>query len=277
MLCMKSKMLDFLINLLRKLARFAGNPQSSEPVVLREEFPGSWLPWVESLPFYSTLTEAEKKRLLSYTCTLVENKSWRGLDGFEVTDEVKVTIAAQAALPLLGIEHHFYRGVDEILIHPTTYKVSSLSRGPGGVVIEGETEVLGTAHSDINIVALSWQSARQGGANWQDGRNVVIHEFAHKLDMLDDFVDGTPPLNCKEQHAAWVQIMTKEYEKLVDMDRRGKKTVLNKYGATNPAEFFAVSTETFFEKPRQMRKKRPELYEQLKAYFQQDPAARLDR
>jgi len=270
-------MLDSLINLLRKLAKFAGNPQRSESVVIHEELPGSWLPWVEALPFYSTLTEAEKKRLLSYTCTLVENKSWRGLDGFEVTDEVKVTIAAQAALPLLGIEHNFYRGVDEILIHPTTYKVSSLSRGPGGVVIEGETEVLGTAHSDINIVVLSWQSAREGGANWQDGRNVVIHEFAHKLDMLDDFVDGTPPLNCKEQHAAWVQIMTKEYEKLVDMDRRGKKTVLSKYGATNPAEFFAVSTETFFEKPRQMRKKRPELYEQLKAYFKQDPAARLDR
>ena len=116
-------MLDALINLLRKLAKFAGNPQSSEPVVIREEFPGNWLPWVESLPFYSTLTEAEKKRLLSYTCTLVENKKWRGLDGFEVTDEVKVTIAAQAALPLLGIEHHFYRGIDEILIHPSTYKV----------------------------------------------------------------------------------------------------------------------------------------------------------
>ena len=144
-------------------------------------------------------------------------------------------------------------------------------------VIEGKTEVLGTAHSDINIVALSWQSARHGGANWQDGRNVVIHEFAHKLDMLDDFVDGTPPLSCRKQHAAWVRIMTKEYEQLVDMDRRGKKTVLNKYGATNPAEFFAVSTETFFEKPRQMRKKHPELYEQLKTYFNQDPAARLDR
>jgi Mlc titration factor MtfA (ptsG expression regulator) len=270
-------MLDALINLLRKLAKFAGNPQSSEPVVIREDLPGSWLPWVESLPFYSTLTEAEKKRLLSYTCTLVENKRWRGLDGFEVTDEVKVTIAAQAALPLLGIEHHFYRGVDEILIHPSTYKVSSRKRGPGGVVIEGKTEVLGTAHSDINIVTLSWQSARHGGANWQDGRNVVIHEFAHKLDMLDDFVDGTPPLSCKKQHAAWVRIMTKEYEQLVDMDRRGKKTVLSKYGATNPAEFFAVSTETFFEKPRQMRKKRPELYEQLKTYFNQDPAARLDR
>ena len=95
--------------------------------------------------------------------------------------------------------------------------------------------------------------------------------------MLDDFVDGTPPLSCKKQYAAWVRIMTKQYEQLVDMDRRGKKTVLSKYGATNPAEFFAVSAETCFEKPRQMRKKHPELYEQLKAYFNQDPAARLDR
>ena len=126
-------MLDSLINLLRKLAKFAGNPQSSDHVVIREELPGNWLPWVESLPFYSTLTEAEKRRLRSYTCTLVENKKWRGLDGFEVTDEVKVTSAAQAALPLLAIEHHFYRGVDEILIHPSTYKVSSRKRGPGAV------------------------------------------------------------------------------------------------------------------------------------------------
>lgn len=270
-------MLDSLISLLRKMARFAGRRRDTGPVTIRDEFPAGWLAWVEALPFYRTLDQEEKKTLLSYTSTIVDSKKWRGLDGFEVSDEVKVTIAAQAALPLLGIEHHFYRGVDEILIHPSTYKVSSRSRGPGGVVVEGKTEVLGTAHSDINIVGLSWESARQGGANWEDGRNVVIHEFAHKLDMLDDFVDGTPPLSCKEQHAAWVEIMTREYKQLVEMDEKGRKTVLSKYGATNPAEFFAVSTEAFFEKPRQLRKKHPELYQQLKTYFNQDPASRLDR
>ena len=270
-------MLDSLLRLLRKLAAFAGNPRRNAPANIRRDFPADWLPWVEALPFYQGLDEEEKKHLLSITCIIVDNKKWSGLDGFEITDEVRVTIAAQAALLLLGIEHHFYRGVDEILIHPTVYKVSTRNLGPGGVVLEGKTEVLGTAHSNINIVVLSWQSARQGGANWEDGRNVVIHEFAHKLDMLDAYVDGTPPISCRDQYAAWVRIMTKEYENLVAMEKRGKKTVLDKYGATNPAEFFAVSTEAFFEKPRQIRKKHPELYEQLKAYFNQDPAARLNR
>ena len=270
-------MLDSLLRLLRKLATLVGNPRRDAPANIRRDFPTDWLPWVKALPFYQWLDEEEKKHLLSITCVIVDNKIWSGMDGFDVTDEVKVTIAAQAALPLLGIEHQFYRGVDEIIIHPTTYKVSTRNLGPGGVVVEGKTEVLGTAHSDINIIVLSWQSARQGGANWEDGRNVVIHEFAHKLDMLDDYVDGTPPISCRDQYAAWVRIMTKEYEELVSMDKKGKKTVLSKYGATNPAEFFAVSIEAaFFEKPRQIRKKHPELYEQLRAYFNQDPAARLD-
>lgn len=269
-------MLDPLLRFLKKLATIAGNPRRNVEVTSKRDFPDHWLPWVEALPFFPALSGKEKKHLLSITCVLVDSKKWSGLDGFEVTEEVKVTISAQAALPLLGIEHQFYRGVDEILIHPSTYKVSTRNMGPGGVVVEGKTEVLGTAHSNINIIVLSWQSARAGGENWEDGRNVVIHEFTHKLDMLDDFVDGTPPISCRQQHAAWVRIMTKEYEQLVDMDRKGKKTVLSKYGATNPAEFFAVSAEAFFEKPRQVRKKHPALYEQLKAYFNQDPAARLD-
>ncbi len=272
-------MIDLLLRFIKKLANFAGRPATrprSGSLPARRECPTHWLPWIEALPFFKTLYPEEKDNLLSITSVLVDSKNWRGLDGFEVTEEVKVNISAQAALPLLGIEHHYYRGVDEILIHPSTYKVSMKNRGPGGVVVEGKTEVLGTAHSDINIISLSWQSARQGGTNWEDGRNVVIHEFAHKLDMLDDFVDGTPPLNCRQQHAAWVQIMTREYEELVEMDRTGRKTVLSKYGATNPAEFFAVSAEAFFEKPRQLRKKHPELYSQLQTYFRQDPAARLD-
>lgn len=269
-------MLDPLLRFLKKLATIAGSPRRNVPVTSNREFPDHWLPWVEALPFFSTLAGDEKESLLSITCVLVDNKIWRGLDGFEVTEEVKVTISAQASLLLLGIEHHFYRGVDEILVYPSTYKVATRNWGPGGVIVEGKTEVLGTAHSDINIIVLSWQSAQAGGENWEDGRNVVIHEFAHKLDMLDDFVDGTPPISCRHQHAAWVRIMTKEYEQLVAMDRKGKKTVLSKYGATNPAEFFAVSAEAFFEKPRQIREKHPQLYEQLKTYFNQDPAARLD-
>ena len=137
-------MIELLLRFLKKLATFAGRPGRAAPVSSQRDCPGHWMPWIKALPFFSTLYPEEKEHLLSITSVLVDNKNWRGLDGFVVTEEVKVTIAAQAALPLLGIEHHFYRGVDEILVHPTTYKVDMRNRGPGGVIVEGKTEVLGT-------------------------------------------------------------------------------------------------------------------------------------
>ena len=121
-------------------------------------------------------------------------------------------------------------------------------------------------------IVLSWDAARHGVANERDGRNVVYHEFAHKLDMLDGWADGVPPLASRERLGVWNEVVEREYAALVDAARRGTKTVLDPYGATNRAEFFAVATEAFFERPRRLRDRLPDLYACLARFYRQDPA-----
>jgi Mlc titration factor MtfA (ptsG expression regulator) len=176
---------------------------------------------------------------------------------------------------LLGRDVEPYPGIDVILVYPSAYK-GQFTNSSDGVVIEGDTTRLGEA-STRGILVLSWDDVLRGAADVRDGHNVVIHEFAHALDHEDGASDGAPPLSRRANYAPWARVFGAEYEKLVDADDHRKKTIIDKYGATNPAEFFAVVTETFFEKPLQMRDKHPELYEQLKTYYRQDPAARLAR
>ena len=202
---------------------------------------------------------------------LVEEKDWEGCGGLEMTDEIRVTIAAQACLLILNIEHEYYRRVTSILVYPAAYKTMP-SRGRDGVIREGQAN-LGEAWLRGPVV-LSWDDARRGALDPKDGHNLVFHEFAHKLDMLDGAADGTPPLADQETLRQWVQTMTREFAALRDAAERGRKTVLDTYGATNPAEFFAVATECFFEKARQLRQRHPAVYELLKDYYQQDPAER---
>lgn len=202
---------------------------------------------------------------------LVEEKDWEGCGGLEMTDEIRVTIAAQACLLILNIEHEYYRRVTSILVYPAAYKTMP-SRGRDGVIREGQAN-LGEAWLRGPVV-LSWDDARRGALDPKDGHNLVFHEFAHKLDMLDGAADGTPPLADQETLRQWVQTMTREFAALRDAAERGRKTVLDTYGATNPAEFFAVATECFFEKARQLRQRHPSVYELLKDYYQQDPAER---
>ena len=202
---------------------------------------------------------------------LVDEKDWEGCGGLEMTDEIRVTIAAQACLLILNIEHEYYRRVTSILVYPAAYKTMP-SRGRDGVIREGQAN-LGEAWLRGPVV-LSWDDARRGALDPKDGHNLVFHEFAHKLDMLDGAADGTPPLADQETLRQWVQTMTREFAALRDAAERGRKTVLDTYGATNPAEFFAVATECFFEKARQLRQRHPSVYELLKDYYQQDPAER---
>ena len=144
--------------------------------------------------------------------------------------------------------------------------------GAGRVVREGQTN-LGEAWLRGPVV-LSWDDARHGALDPKDGHNLVFHEFAHKLDMLDGAADGTPPLTDQTQLRAWIQTMTREFLALRDDAESGRRTVLDTYGATNPAEFFAVATECFFEKAQQLRRRHLPVYELLKDYYQQDPAER---
>ena len=229
-------------------------------------FSPDWLPFLEPLPFYATLDEDERERLCQIASVIIHNKHWEGCGGLSITDEIRVTIAAQAALLLLNLDHQYYRDVTTILVYPSAFLVDHDG--------DGHKEVLLGEAWDSGQVILAWDSASHGVANRRDGINVVLHEFAHKLDTLDDLADGTPPLADQGVYARWRQVMTREYEKLIEDDEDGRATLLDPYGASNPAEFFAVATECFFEKARQMQRKHPALYQLLRDYYRQDPAAR---
>jgi MtfA peptidase len=223
---------------------------------------------------WDALDAGEKQVLEDIIQVLIAEKSWEGCNGFAITEEVQVTIAAQAGLLLIGIEHDYYQNVDSILVYPSTYKLPR-SRQVGGAVSEEKTAVLGSAHHGGPVI-LAWDSAKAGGRDADDGRNLVYHEFAHKLDMLDGMVDGTPELEADE-FKAWVEVMTAEYDKLVSRSRKGKKSVIDSYGATDVAEFFAVTTESFFEKPVRMKAEHPRLYDVMQSFYHQDPAKRFIR
>ena len=238
--------------------------------LLAEPFPQAWLPLVQRLPFYRALDERGQQRIRDDLRVLVAEKEWEGCGGLEMTDEIKVTIAAQASLLLLNIEHEYFKHVDSILVYPSAYKTAP-QRDASGVVREGQTN-LGEAWRRGPVV-LAWDATVRGAIDPDDGHNLVLHEFAHKLDMLDGVADGTPPLDSKDQLGEWVRVMSAEFHALRDAAQDGRATVMDSYGATNPAEFFAVATECFFEKPRMLAERHPSLYACLKGYYHQDPAA----
>jgi Mlc titration factor MtfA (ptsG expression regulator) len=244
---------------------------------LREQpFPDEWRELLDrNVPYVKVLSPEERKELEGLIHVFLAEKSFEGCGGLELTDEIRVTIAAQACLLLLGRDVEPYPELDVILVYPSAYK-GPMTNVRDGVVIEGDSARLGEA-STRGILVLSWDDVLRGAADVRDGHNVVIHEFAHALDHEDGSSDGAPPLSRRANYAPWARVFGAEYEKLIDADEHRKKTIIDKYGATNPAEFFAVVTETFFEKPLQMRAKHPELYEQLKQYYRQDPAERLSR
>jgi hypothetical protein len=190
-----------------------------------------------------------------------------------MTDEVKVTIAAQAALLILAMDHDYFSNVESILVYPFDYVAVETTVGSDRIVNVGPSFRAGEAWSTGPIV-LSWPDALAGGRNESDGRNVVLHEFAHKLDYRNGSADGVPRLKTKLEYDRWSEVMSREFDELVRDSETGHATLLNKYGATNPAEFFAVTTECFFERGGQLKSSHPNLYEVFRGFYNQDPAGR---
>jgi Mlc titration factor MtfA (ptsG expression regulator) len=240
---------------------------------LRAPFPAAWEPFLEGLRFFSALTEAERARLRKIVQVLVAEKHWEGCGGLVLTEEKQVVIAAQAARLILHVEHRWFHNVMSILVYPTTYASPLERRGADGIVTQGKP-LLGEAWHQGPVV-IAWDAVEEARLAPQPGQNVVLHEFAHKLDMLDGYVDGTPPLSGGGSYRIWARVMGEEYERLVEEARRGRRTVLDAYGATDHGEFFAVATECFFERPLPLRADCPTLYDLLCRYFGQDPASRL--
>ena len=214
----------------------------------------------QNIPYYQRLPEELKKQLHGLINIFLDEKLFEGCGGQEITDEIRVTVAAQACVLLLNRPTNYYPKLHTILIYPSAYKQNKDQPG----MILGESWQNGP-------VVLSWDNVKHGAEDVRDGHNVVFHEFSHRLDQEDGSADGAPILANSGKYTSWARVLGGEYQKFLKKCYNGRRTNMDKYGATNPAEFFAVATETFFEKPRQMSRKQPELYQELKDYYQLDP------
>jgi Mlc titration factor MtfA (ptsG expression regulator) len=247
--------------------------------ILEHPFPESWNAILErNVAHWKCLDDAERVHLRSLVQVFVAEKQWDGCGGLKLTDEIQVTIAGLACLLLLGLDHMLYSNVKTICVYPSTVvapgqrSVDSygITMQEAGVPIYGQSILNGP-------VVLVWDAVLGGARHPERGHNVVYHEFAHKLDMLDGCINGTPPLADRTRYRRWVEVCTREYNVLRRCASKGKRTLVDTYGATNPGEFFAVITECFFDKPLQMKRQHLELYSLLQEFYRQDPAAREAR
>lgn len=235
-------------------------------------FPEDWLIIVErNVPIYRYLPEADRKELHGHILIFLHEKKFEGCGGLQINDEIKVTIAAQACILLLHRKTDYYHALKSIVVYPSAY-VAHESRSVGnGILAEGESVRLGESWHR-GAVVLSWSDVLYGAADIHDGHNVVFHEFAHQIDHDGGESRGSPVMERRSMYLAWARVLGAEYAKFRKDTEHGRRTVMDRYGATNPAEFFAVVTECFFEKPVQLKRKHPELYEEFMLYYQQDPA-----
>lgn len=224
----------------------------------------------DRVPIWRRLDDDERERVEGLALGLMADVTWEAAGGFEVTEEMKVVIASQACVIILGLPDDSFHEVHTVLVHPTTLVLTGEHSQVAGIVSDGPMPILGQAelHGPVTII---WDAVTDEARHPGSGHNVVFHEFAHKLDMLDGAADGTPPMASVEQSERWVEVCTRVYEQVVE-GRGG--TALRSYAGVNPAEFFAVATESFFDDPVDLRRQQPDLYDVLSEYYCQDPAAR---
>jgi len=235
--------------------------------------PPEWVEIVErNFPLYNHLPGPDRRRLMEHVQVFLDEKRFEGCGGLEVTDEVRVTVAAQACLLLLGQEPHYYPRLRSILVYPAAMLPRRVRAEVRDGIEEQPRPIRGQSWSH-GTVLLSWRSTLDWARTHDDGRNLVLHELAHQLDQEDGHADGTPYHGSYDAFLAWTRVMADHHAAHAAAVERGVETVLDPYGAESPAEFFAVATEAFFERPRALRRRHPELYQELRGYYGQDPAA----
>jgi Mlc titration factor MtfA (ptsG expression regulator) len=239
-------------------------------------FPEAWKQiLLANVYHYARLADSEQAKLHDDLRVLVAEKNWEGCGGLQINDEIKVTIAAQASLLLLGFQDEYFDNVLSILAYPDAYVAPGQTISKGGLVLQGDSGREGEAWYRGPVI-LSWADALAGGREEHDGDNLVLHEFAHQLDMLGGRVaDGTPPMPTRAQHDRWQMVTRAEYDRLVHDCHHGRRVLLDCYGTTDMSEFFAVATECFFERPREMSRLHPQLYAVLRDFYRQDPGSRV--
>ena len=239
--------------------------------LMSREFPKEWQKYlISNVPLFARLPDDLKRQVEGHTQILLNEKVFEGHNGLNMTDEIRVTISGQASFLLLNQKGFYPETFRSVIVYPSAYKTRTVKTSLGGLHTEGERSVLGQSWGTGTVV-LAWDNTRQSAANPNDGHNLVLHEFAHQLDQANGVADGTPFLRNRDRYSEWRQAMSHTYQDFLDDTERGRKTVMDDYGSTNPAEFFSVATETFFEKPRQLQKRRPELYSELCKYYRTDP------
>lgn len=238
----------------------------------QQTFPDQWRPILRrQLAPYDRLSAHQRTELEGTIHILLHEKHFEGCGGLDLTDDIRLTVAAHGALLLLNRETDFFPKLTSILIYPARYVVDSVRRLPNGTVVEGD-EVRAGESWTLGTVVLSWDDTRGGVLNAHDGHNVALHEFAHQLDAESGSMNGAPRLPDAATQAEWQRVCTAEFDQLKRDLAARRRTVLRPYAATSPPEFFAVATEAFFERSTALRRRHPDLYHVLSHYYAQDPA-----
>ena len=237
----------------------------------RQPFPAAWREVLrERWPYFAQLPPDLQLQLKEHIKAFVAEKPFIGCNGLEVTEEMRVLIAAQASLLLLNRRAGLFNGLRQVLVYPGAFVVDRVQNDAAGLVREGRQVLLGESWQQGQVV-LSWDDVLAGAADPADGRNVVIHEFAHQLDQESGAANGAPFLGRRDRYARWAATLGAAFGQLQRQVALGEPTLIDAYGATSPAEFFAVASEVFFEQPQALAAEQPALFAELAGFYRVDP------
>jgi Mlc titration factor MtfA (ptsG expression regulator) len=235
-------------------------------------FPSEWRSIIaRRVPYFRRLPADLQMQLKKHILVFLAEKPFIGCRGLVVTDEIRVTIAAQACLLILNRRTDYFPKLRQILVYPAAFVVDRVHADASGVMQERRHALSGESWSQGQVI-LSWEDTLEGAGIVDDGRNVVIHEFAHQLDQESGRANGAPLLGGHERYASWSKVLGAEFDTLVRRSLAQEASLISDYGATDPAEFFAVVTEIFFEQPQRLATEHPALYGELARFYRVDPA-----
>jgi Mlc titration factor MtfA (ptsG expression regulator) len=238
---------------------------------LRQPMPAGFIAILRrNIPIYARMPAALQDQLHKLIQQFLHQKKFVGCEGLDIDDEMRVTIAGQACLLLLNRPSRVYPALHAVLVYPSAFVVPRNQVDGAGVVTETRQDLLGESWGDGRVV-LAWDHVRRGAADWTDGQNVVLHEFAHQLDSESGSTNGAPYLGSQSSYRSWAAVLSRDFANLRADAMFRQHSVLDHYGATSPAEFFAVATETFFEKPYQLAERHPALFDEFGKYYRVDP------
>jgi Mlc titration factor MtfA (ptsG expression regulator) len=234
-------------------------------------FPVEWKAILErDVPLYRRLSSGDQEELCAHLQVLLAEKRFEGAAGFEMTDDARLAIGAQACLLLLHRGTDYFPTLNSVIVYPAEYVARLRDQDENGVVWEDDEERAGESWAQGSLV-LSWRDVLDDRGDPDTDLNVVLHEFAHQLDAERGDMNGQPPIADPELRRDWCEVMLSAFEDLARQVDAGRNTALDPYGAEHPSEFFAVTTETFFQQPRRLQAVYPKVYAVLARYFEQDP------